>query len=155
MEAYGGMTPDPADLVEAAHQSAHYVVVAGRDDDSAERFVELVDQVGLSTLAELWSERPARTLPGALWRLYLLRHTVTLAPEAAGYRFRRGLEVDTVGQAIAGAASTPTPQEVVDKIGRLRDIGAQRIYLQVLDLSDLDHLELIASDVAKVFATAN
>lgn len=40
-----------------------------------------------------------------------------------------------------------TPQEVVDKIGRYADLGAQRIYLQVLDLADLDHLHLIANEV--------
>lgn len=40
-----------------------------------------------------------------------------------------------------------TPQEVIDKIGRYEDLGAERIYLQVLDLSDLDHLRLVASDV--------
>jgi len=40
-----------------------------------------------------------------------------------------------------------TPAEVVDKIGRYQEAGSRRIYLQVLDLSDLDHLELIASEV--------
>jgi len=40
-----------------------------------------------------------------------------------------------------------TPQEVVDKIGRYAELGAQRLYLQVLDLSDLDHLRLVARDV--------
>jgi F420-dependent oxidoreductase-like protein len=40
-----------------------------------------------------------------------------------------------------------TPQEVVDKIGRFAALGAERVYLQVLDLADLDHLRLIASDV--------
>ena len=42
-----------------------------------------------------------------------------------------------------------TPAEVVDKIGALRRAGAGTIYLQVLDLSDLDHLELIASEVLR------
>ncbi|MDG4764290.1 LLM class F420-dependent oxidoreductase [Solwaraspora sp. WMMD406] len=41
-----------------------------------------------------------------------------------------------------------TPAEVVDKIGRYAEIGAERIYLQVLDLADLDHLELVAAEVA-------
>lgn len=41
-----------------------------------------------------------------------------------------------------------TPAEVVDKIGRFAAIGAQRLYLQVLDLSDLDHLELVATEIA-------
>ena len=40
-----------------------------------------------------------------------------------------------------------TPAELVDKIGRYADVGATRIYLQLLDLDDLDHLELIASEV--------
>lgn len=41
-----------------------------------------------------------------------------------------------------------TPEEVVDKIGRFGAVGAERIYLQVLDMTDLDHLELVASAVA-------
>jgi F420-dependent oxidoreductase-like protein len=40
-----------------------------------------------------------------------------------------------------------TPGEIADKIASFAEIGAERIYLQVLDLSDLDHLGLIASDV--------
>lgn len=40
-----------------------------------------------------------------------------------------------------------TPAEVVDRIGQFAEIGSQRIYLQVLDLDDLDHLELISSQV--------
>jgi F420-dependent oxidoreductase-like protein len=40
-----------------------------------------------------------------------------------------------------------TPSEIVDKIGRFAELGAERLYLQVLDLSDLDHLELLASEV--------
>src|SRR5580658_2568875 len=40
-----------------------------------------------------------------------------------------------------------TPGEVAAKIAEFAEIGAERIYLQVLDLSDLDHLALIASDV--------
>ncbi|MBB0246677.1 LLM class F420-dependent oxidoreductase [Streptomyces alkaliphilus] len=40
-----------------------------------------------------------------------------------------------------------TPDEVVEKIGRYAELGASRVYLQILDLSDLDHLELISSRV--------
>jgi F420-dependent oxidoreductase-like protein len=40
-----------------------------------------------------------------------------------------------------------TPAEVVDTIGRFAEEGTGRIYLQVLDLHDLDHLELLASEV--------
>src|SRR5690606_14195313 len=40
-----------------------------------------------------------------------------------------------------------TPPQVVGKIGRFADLGAERIYLQVLDLTDLEHLELLAAEV--------
>ncbi|MFF5937226.1 LLM class F420-dependent oxidoreductase [Streptomyces sp. NPDC012508] len=40
-----------------------------------------------------------------------------------------------------------SPAEVVEKLGRYQAVGSQRVYLQLLDLEDLDHLELIASDV--------
>ena len=39
------------------------------------------------------------------------------------------------------------PGEIAGKIGEFARSGAERIYLQVLDLDDLDHLALIASDV--------
>jgi F420-dependent oxidoreductase-like protein len=40
-----------------------------------------------------------------------------------------------------------SPAEVVDRIGEYAAIGATRVYLQTLDLADLDHLELVASEV--------
>jgi F420-dependent oxidoreductase-like protein len=40
-----------------------------------------------------------------------------------------------------------TPQEVVDRLGSYADAGASRAYLQVLDLADLDHLDLVAAEV--------
>ncbi|MZG15488.1 TIGR03560 family F420-dependent LLM class oxidoreductase [Streptomyces sp. SID5914] len=45
-----------------------------------------------------------------------------------------------------------SPAEVVEKIGRYAEAGAQRIYLQILDLDDLDHLELISSQVQSQLA---
>lgn len=44
-----------------------------------------------------------------------------------------------------------TVAEVTDKLGTFADAGAQRIYLQVLDLSDLDHLRLAAAELAPAF----
>ncbi|WP_395292897.1 LLM class F420-dependent oxidoreductase [Kitasatospora hibisci] len=55
-----------------------------------------------------------------------------------------GREVDELkANGLAG-----TPDEVVERIGRYAEIGTERVYLQILDLDDLDHLELIASRVA-------
>ena len=55
-----------------------------------------------------------------------------------------------IGQDVAGLRAgglAGTPAEVVDKIGQLGELGAERVYLQVMDLSDLEHLELIAAEV--------
>ncbi|MFE5308535.1 LLM class F420-dependent oxidoreductase [Isoptericola sp. NPDC056573] len=41
-----------------------------------------------------------------------------------------------------------TVSEAVDLLGSLRDQGIQRVYLQALDLHDLDHLDLVAREVA-------
>jgi F420-dependent oxidoreductase-like protein len=40
-----------------------------------------------------------------------------------------------------------TVGELVDKIGRYAESGQTRLYLQTLDLQDLDHLRLVASEV--------
>jgi F420-dependent oxidoreductase-like protein len=40
-----------------------------------------------------------------------------------------------------------TPGEVAEKIGKFAQLGAEHVYLQVLDLTDLDHLELLATEV--------
>jgi F420-dependent oxidoreductase-like protein len=42
-----------------------------------------------------------------------------------------------------------TPGEIVDKLGAFAEAGVQRVYLQVLDMADLDHIELFAEDVAR------
>ncbi|MBG6091115.1 LLM class F420-dependent oxidoreductase [Actinomadura viridis] len=42
---------------------------------------------------------------------------------------------------------TGTPGEVLEKIGTFAELGAETLYLQVLDLNDLGHLELIAAEV--------
>lgn len=45
-----------------------------------------------------------------------------------------------------------TVPQAIAAVAKARDAGAQRIYLQILDLSDLDHLELIAREVVPAFA---
>jgi F420-dependent oxidoreductase-like protein len=44
-----------------------------------------------------------------------------------------------------GAAGTPA--EVAEKLSLYAKAGASRIYLQILDMTDLEHLDLIASEV--------
>lgn len=48
-----------------------------------------------------------------------------------------------------------TSGEIVDRLGPFAEAGVQRVYLQVLDLADLDHLELFASEVIPQFRTGH
>lgn len=48
-----------------------------------------------------------------------------------------------------GIAGTVT--EAIDAVGRARDAGAQRLYFQILDVHDLEHLDLIAREVMTAF----
>jgi len=107
---------DPAEVGGLAHDTAAALlhrVRSAPDASVVDRVIAFADADGIDDLAELWAAASPDSLPGALWRLYLLRHTVREAPSAAAYRFRRGVEVDAVGQAIAGASAAPTPDEVV------------------------------------------
>ncbi len=55
-----------------------------------------------------------------------------------------GQEVDE----LRAKGITGTPAEVVDLLGTWRErTGISRVYLQILDLADLDHVELIAAEV--------
>ena len=61
---------------------------------------------------------------------------------------RRRLEVyGTDADGVKATALVGTPAEVVDRLGRHAAAGAARAYLQILDLADLDHLDLIATEV--------
>jgi F420-dependent oxidoreductase-like protein len=44
------------------------------------------------------------------------------------------------------------PDQVVERIGQFAEIGVSRLYLQVLDVDDLEHVRIIASDVLPTVA---
>ena len=46
-----------------------------------------------------------------------------------------------------GANIIGTPEQVVEKVARLRDLGASRVYFQLLDLRDVDHADLLGTEV--------
>ena len=58
-----------------------------------------------------------------------------------------------VGELRANTPLVGTPAEIVDRLGPFADVGVQRVYLQLLDASDLDHLELFATEVMRQVGT--
>jgi alkanesulfonate monooxygenase SsuD/methylene tetrahydromethanopterin reductase-like flavin-dependent oxidoreductase (luciferase family) len=45
-----------------------------------------------------------------------------------------------------------TPAQVVERIRHFAELGISRLYLQVLDMKDLDHVRLIGDDVMSAVA---
>ena len=114
MDAQAG-APDPARVTEIAHETAAVIVGTGRaahDHALTTRLVALVEELGLSTLAELWADRPARSLPGALWRLYALREWVQRDPVGASADYAAGIRFADVPHVVAGVAEPPGPAEL-------------------------------------------
>ncbi len=61
-----------------------------------------------------------------------------------------GRRADAIGREVAelrqnGLAGTPA--EILEKLATFVEAGAERFYLQVLDLADLDHLRLVAEEI--------
>ena len=77
---------------------------------------------------------------------FSVAQTVCCGKDDAEFR-RRAAAIGWQPETFREAGIGGTPGEVAAKIAEYAEIGAERVYLQVLDLSDLDHLALIASDV--------
>lgn len=109
---------DPALRSQVAHTTAAAVVHGGRSgsDDPAlvERLVRLVEHEGLDVVAALWADSPATTLPGTLWRLYVLREWVRRDPRTLADRYRLGLDAAPVHHVVVGVVSPPGPEELRD-----------------------------------------
>jgi alkanesulfonate monooxygenase SsuD/methylene tetrahydromethanopterin reductase-like flavin-dependent oxidoreductase (luciferase family) len=74
--------------------------------------------------------------------------TVCCGRDDAEVRRRAEAIGRTVEELRAVGAAVGTPTEIVDFLGRYADIGVTRMFLQTLDLHDLDHVELVAAAVA-------
>ncbi len=115
-EAYIGGT-DPAVLRAAAHETARALVDRGHEpgaDALVDRMVSFTDEHGVDAVAELWAYASPDSLPGALWRLYLVRAFIRQQPAAAANAYARGVaNLPTADPVIAGAADPAGPEEVV------------------------------------------
>ena len=113
---------DPAVRSELAHTTAGALVHQARatdDPEVVERLVRLVEAEGLDVVAGMWADSPPDTLPGALWRLYVIREWVRRDPQTLAERYRMGVAAAPVHVAVAGVADSLGPDElrrVVDAV---------------------------------------
>ncbi|MGN6446153.1 DNA-directed RNA polymerase subunit beta [Amnibacterium sp.] len=108
---------DPAVLVRSAHETAQALVSRVRadpDPEIVERLVAFAEREGIDAVAELWSRAAALSLPGALWRLYLLREMVRRDAAPVALAYGRGVErLVGISPVVAGAPSPAGPEELL------------------------------------------
>ncbi len=105
---------DPAIIAQAAHDTAHALVYHGRDSEDPEviqRFIRLAETEGIEAIAELWSDSPAHSLAGSLWRIYAIRAAVQKNAQRISEYYRLG-KTSSVPHAVAGVAEPPTAEEM-------------------------------------------
>jgi hypothetical protein len=109
---------DPEVISRIAHDTANALLSRVRDNPEPavlNRLVEYTDEHGIDAVAELWSRSSPRSLPGALWRLYLVRAMIRQDPEGTAFTFQRGSEVSvTIDQVVAGASAPTGPTEILE-----------------------------------------
>jgi hypothetical protein len=109
---------DPAGDAEVAHTSAWALLGVpgeGLDESHVQRLRDRVAEAGVDIVADLWDRSPAFTLPGALWRLYLLWQWNEIDPGMLRKRFNEGKQVLT-------AQNLETPVELEDVLAETRRI---------------------------------
>ncbi|HLS93428.1 MAG TPA: DNA-directed RNA polymerase subunit beta [Microbacterium sp.] len=108
---------DPAEVSRAAHSTAATLLARVRHEEDpavVERLISFTSSHGIDDIAQLWSRSPATSLPGALWRLYLVQLAIHDDPQTASLLYERGrAELPTSDQVVAGAPTPASPQELV------------------------------------------
>lgn len=107
-------------------------------------FPELTELPVLNARVDAACEEIGRD-PAALLRSVAL--VVAVGADEAEFR-RRAAAIGREPAELREHGVCGTVSEAVDRLGALREQGMARVYLQVLDLADLDHLDLLAREVA-------
>jgi F420-dependent oxidoreductase-like protein len=128
----GGHGPRRTPALAAKYADEFNIAFSGTDDVAA--------QFGRVREACAVAGRDADSL------VYSAAHVVCCGKdEATLHRRAAAIGRDLADLRVNGL--TGSPAEIVDKIGALAEVGTQTLYLQILDLDDLDHLADLAGEV--------
>ncbi|BDA64675.1 hypothetical protein NSA19_01625 [Actinomyces bowdenii] len=119
---------DTAVASELAHRAAQ-ALIGGFPSEGQEELitrdgvVAAVAANGVDAVAELWADSPATTLPGTLWRLFLLREWIRRDPQLVARRYATTLDLSNdkgaksrFEDALAQANPAPAPEELRERI---------------------------------------
>ncbi len=114
---------DQVEATRVAHATASALLMRAREDasgESAERLVGFAAEHGIDDIAELWAKADAISLPGALWRLYLLQLSIRSDGEVAALLYERGRqELRSADVVVAGAPVPAGPEELAGLIDEI------------------------------------
>ena len=125
---------DPAVASELAHRTAQALVggfpePAGAPGPESEPItrqgvVAVVAAHGVDAVAELWADSPATTLPGTLWRLFLVREWIRRDPELVARRYATLIDLTEADDAtnarlesaLGEARPVPSPTDLRERL---------------------------------------
>lgn len=106
---------DPQKVSEMSHTSAMALlhrVHTEQDPVLVQRVLTLVDREGLDLIAALWAKSEPDTLPGIMWRLYLLRDWMRTNAKVLPRFWELGEPTEGAASAIAGIEEYPTADDI-------------------------------------------
>lgn len=107
---------DPALTLQLAHDTASALVHRVKESDDPavlQRVIDYAVNNGVGELAELWAHAPAHSLPGALWRLYVVHASIVGDALFAASAHERGVQLASGADAVvAGAGQPTTPADI-------------------------------------------
>lgn len=124
----GYPSDDDTGSVAATASKAHGESALSSESSSADPItraavVALVATQGVDAVAELWADSPASTLPGTLWRLFLVREWIRRDLELVSRRYATTVTIDDDNEtgarldaALLTATPAPSPQDIRDAI---------------------------------------
>jgi F420-dependent oxidoreductase-like protein len=139
--------PRPPVIVGGFGKRRTPALAARYADEFNVAFAPLDDFRTLMAAVTIACERAGRDPSSMTWST---AQVLCCGEDEEAYR-RRAAAIGREPDQLRATAAAGTVAEVTDKLGTFADGGAQRVYLQVLDLSDLDHLRLVAAEVAPAF----
>lgn len=140
---------DAASSSEVAHLVAQTLLgIEKESDENVQRLRQLLESGGIDTVSELWSTSPAGTLPGTLWRLYLIYQWYLRDPQLVNERFQQGLAALEIGDIFSREHSDKSVANLMDKLAALWQ--AQTSIAELAPLLDRvsDFLQVLASGVS-------
>lgn len=140
---------DGARSSEVAHLVAQTLVGIEKDSDqNVQHLRELLESGGVDTVSELWSALPANTLPGTLWRLYLVYQWYLRDPDLVNERFQQGLSALEIGEAAPVERSEKSVSTLMEELAALWEAKTSITGLEPLLDKVADFLHVLASGVS-------